>query len=50
MNARKLIQDIPTETLIVMAGLLTNGTVDPQFVRAIALKLKKDAVEQKTDA
>lgn len=43
MDARKLIQEIPTETLLTMVGLLTNGSADPQFVRAIAMNIKKRA-------
>lgn len=40
MDARRLIQETPTETLVTMVGLLTNGTVDPKFVRAIAMDIK----------
>lgn len=41
MDARKLIQDIPVETLISMVGILTNGTANPQFVRAAAMDIKR---------
>jgi hypothetical protein len=40
MDARRLIQEIPTATLIEMVGLLTNGKADPQFVRAIVMDIK----------
>lgn len=42
MDARKLIQEIPTETLLLIVGILTNGKADPQFVRAVAMKIKQD--------
>lgn len=46
MDPRRLIQEIPTETLLAMAELLTNGRADPQFVRAAAMEIKRTADEQ----
>lgn len=41
MDARGLIQNTPTETLVAMVEILTNGRADPQFVRAIAMNIKR---------
>lgn len=43
MDPRRLIQEIPTDALLAMVELLTNGRADPQFVRAAAMDIKRKA-------
>lgn len=45
MDARGLIQIVSIETLLEIVGRLTNGTADPQFVRAAAMEIKRGAYE-----
>lgn len=45
MTARRLIQIVPTEILLEIVGRLTNGRVDPQFVRAAVVNIKRQMDE-----
>lgn len=46
MNAREQIRTIPLETLVEMVRILTDTRADPQFVRAIAMDMKRKLEKQ----